>query len=84
VLQPSSVNNAMQNAINVYPNPTRGMVHIDGLNDSAVYEIYNISQQKIAEGVIENASIQLDRTPGLYILKITSGEQTTVQKVIVE
>jgi ELWxxDGT repeat protein len=84
VLQPSSVNNALQNGITVYPNPTRGMVRIDGLNSNAVYEIYNISQQKIAEGTTEDASIQLDRTPGLYILKITSGDRTTMHKVIVE
>ncbi|MDF1572989.1 MAG: T9SS type A sorting domain-containing protein, partial [Bacteroidales bacterium] len=84
VLQPSAVNNAVMNGINVYPNPTRGMVYLDGLNASADYEIYNISQQKIAEGVMEDASIQLDGTPGLYILKVTSDDQTFIHKIILE
>ena len=80
----TSVNNAMLNTINVYPNPTTGKVNIVGVTSGATYEIYNISSQKIAAGILESGQIDLNSQAGLYILKITSDEHTYIQRIVVE
>ena len=70
----------------VYPNPTSGSLYINGGNAEFSYELYNGMGQRVANG-IARGSEQLNvesLTKGVYFLRLTSGTQSSVQKVVVE
>lgn len=61
--------------IRIYPNPVRDRFHIDFPQDfaGAVYEIYNLKGQKVAEGVLDEHVIMLDNgnlPAGQYVLTV--------------
>jgi len=84
ILALTTIDESLLNTLQVYPNPTSGKVYIDGLEEDATYEIYNVSQQKIAEGKVENAQLDLSVKAGLYLLKISSGDATAIRRVMVK
>jgi len=84
ILALTAVEDAMERGIEVYPNPTSGAVNISGVHANAVYEVYNVSQQKIAAGILVGARIELNTEPGLYILKVITDDQSFIQRIVVE
>jgi len=61
--------------IRIYPNPVRDRFHIDFPQDfaGAVYEIFNLRGQKVAEGVLDEHVIMLDNgnlPAGQYVLTV--------------
>lgn len=71
-----SVNNHIQEIIQLYPNPSDKFVKISGLTEKKNYEIYNILGTEIKKGVISNnEQIDIkDFTNGLYFLKFENGK----------
>ena len=70
----------------VYPNPTSGSLYINGGNAEFSYELYNGMGQRVANGTARGSE-QLNvesLTKGVYFLRLTSGTQSSVQKVVVE
>ena len=70
----------------VYPNPTSGSLYINGGNAEFSYELYNGMGQRVANGTArgsEQLSVE-SLTKGVYFLRLTSGTQTSVQKIVVE
>ena len=74
--------------VNVYPNPANGIVNIEVNNNTAplVIEIYNALGAKIADVAATELngtfSYNFDAHPaGLYLVKLTSGNQTSTVKV---
>lgn len=64
----------------VFPNPTKGIVNIEG-NNIKVIEISNITGQQIYIG--SNASLDISNQPnGLYLIKIKSEEGSVTKKVM--
>lgn len=70
-------------AFNVYPNPTTGMVSVEGENISAI-AIYNAAGQLI--NVTRETTVDMGRFgAGVYYLNIIdSANNTTVQRVVVK
>lgn len=72
--------------IRIYPNPVTDFVHFDLKDKSKEYtfEAYNTLGQKIQTGTINGQSkINVSNwTPGVYFLKINTGKETKVQKLI--
>lgn len=71
--------------INVYPNPVNDILHIN-CNAEFTYSLYNSMGQEIAKGNAQGShriSVN-DLSKGFYFLRITSGNQIDVQKIIVE
>ena len=65
---------------NVYPNPTSGMLHIDGQLRQA--EVMDMSGRVL----LSSSSNDIDlggMTPGLYLLRVSSDAGQTVKKVVV-
>lgn len=61
--------------IRIYPNPVRDKIYIDYTQDfaGAVYEIFNLRGQKVAEGVLDEHVIMLDNgnlPAGQYVLTV--------------
>lgn len=76
--------------IRIYPNPTRGMVSIEipeFINLSAFILVYGIQGNLIRSVKVKGKSTRIDlsnQPQGIYILKISIGEQSSDWKVIKE
>jgi hypothetical protein len=74
--------------VSVYPNPTTGWIQVSGTWTSDVtVELADISGRIVYNKTMAAAplfSLSLEGyTPGMYELRITSGQKTTVKRVIV-
>ncbi|GAA0742052.1 endonuclease [Gaetbulibacter jejuensis] len=72
--------------IKVYPNPTSRGVHISGINNPASVGVFAVDGRKVYTENISggNSYLNINVSPGMYLLSIVSGERTIVKKIIVE
>ncbi len=72
--------------IKVYPNPTSRGVHISGINNPASVEVFTVDGRKVyTENIsVGNSYLNINVSPGMYLLNIVSEERTIVKKIIVE
>ena len=70
----------------VYPNPVNNTLFVNGGNAEFSYEMFNGMGQKVANGTVTgNAQISVSgMTKGVYFLRLTSGTQVRMEKVVVE
>jgi hypothetical protein len=74
--------NALTNPVSVYPNPSRGMVYIQGLR-TASYVLYSGQGQVIAKGALQEGRIHLDTIPaGLYLLELRGPDGAPLRQSI--
>ena len=73
------------NAIKVYPNPTTDYIIISGLSGSSKVEIYNVTGQLIQETTFTNETrMDLSLAAGVYLVKVSNGNQSTTRKIVVK
>ena len=75
------------NSITLYPNPTRGELHIQSDKTIKNVNIYSASGQKVMQssGKDKSKNLNLEQLPkGIYILNIEGENQTQNVKVIKE
>ena len=72
-------------SLRVYPNPVSNTLYISN-NADFTYSMYNNMGQEVAKGNAQGSQrINVNELPkGIYFLRITSGGQTNVQKIIVK
>ncbi len=72
--------------IKVYPNPTSRGVYISGINNPASVEVFTVDGRKVyTENIsVGNSYLNINVSPGMYLLNIVSEERTIVKKIIVE
>ncbi len=85
-IQPTAVENvtANNNNLNVYPNPTNGTVHVDGVVAGSTVVVYNMVGAVVAniENASENNTIDLSSLEeGTYMVKVINNDQVSVKKV---
>jgi len=70
--------------VRLSPNPTTGLVHIDGIGHfDATITVRNIQGQVVHKSVLEDNAIDLSNLePGLYILQIVFGDQMFFERVV--
>jgi len=70
----------------IYPNPVNNTLYINGGNAQYTYEMYNGMGQKMAFGNANgNTQISVNgMAKGVYFLRLTTGTQVRVEKVVVE
>ena len=69
----------------IYPNPARQILHIDGLDESSVVEVYSIHGVLVSSkksNSLDTMNIHLPS--GIYMLKIQSNGKTFIKKVVIE
>jgi hypothetical protein len=72
------------NAIKVYPNPTTDYIVISGLTGSSKAEIYSVTGQLIQETTFTNETrMDLSLAAGVYLIKVTNGNQSLTRKIII-
>jgi hypothetical protein len=83
-----SVYEGVYNDIIIYPNPTFGNIHIEGLSgDGNKVELIDFTGKIISiwNNLNQDESIQLNNFyPGTYLLKIYSDQKTVVKKIILQ
>ncbi len=81
-----------ENGFHIYPNPSNDGLYYFRLEDvkgDIALEVYTsqgtILQKELIPNIRGNyeASLVINKSPGIYFLKITSGEQVTVQKLVI-
>ncbi len=70
-----AVDNNKKSAINIYPNPTTGMVRVDGLTEVHEYAIYSLSGSKLKSGTFMRFIDVSGFNSGLYILEIVGSKR---------
>ena len=70
----------------VYPNPVNNILFINGGNAEYSYEMYNGMGQVVTKGIAKGTEqISVDgMTKGVYFLRLTSGTQVHMEKVVVK
>ena len=71
--------------VSIYPNPANNILFVNGTTEFN-YEMYNGMGQKVAHGQANgNAQINVSgMNKGVYFLRLTSGTQMRIEKVVVE
>ena len=77
--------NEINDRVSVYPNPVNNTLFIV-CNSECSYVLYNGMGQEMASGTAQGTqSINVSEMPkGIYFLRLTTGTQVNVQKVVVE
>ena len=72
--------------VSIYPNPVNSTLFVNCGNAEFSYEMYNGMGQKVANGTVTgNAQISVSgMNKGVYFLRLTSGTQVRMEKVVVE
>ena len=72
-------------SVSIYPNPVNNTLFVSGSSEFS-YEMYNGMGQKVANGQANgNAQISVSgMNKGVYFLRLTSGTQVRMEKVVVE
>ena len=70
----------------IYPNPVNGTLFVNGGNSEYSYTMYNGMGQVMVSGTtIGTEQINVDgMTKGIYFLRLTSGTQVLIEKVVVK
>ena len=79
----SGVNGISSVKVNVYPNPTSGLLHIDGEYDSL--RIYNVSGRLVGQYAANTSIISLEHlAKGIYFAEILSNSERFVEKIVLQ
>ena len=75
-----------ETAFSIYPNPVNNVLYINGGNAEYSYMMYNSVGEVVANGNAKGTDkISVDgMTKGIYFLRITTGTQVLVEKVVVK
>jgi hypothetical protein len=81
----AGVNNLALEGVKVYPNPTRGLITLAGLNKIDQVSVYDLTGRAVLQlAGITGSTLDLGSlSPGLYTVRIRSGEQYGSFKVSV-
>jgi len=71
--------------VNIYPNPTQGMLTIDGLKESATISVFDAFENEIRQiEMLSSGTINLtNQAKGIYFIRVESEGQTYFQKLII-
>ena len=84
--EPSSTEDELTSNIHIYPNPTDGLIFIEGLQAQInEYEILDVLGVKLSNGNIEHGQISIEELPtGVYLLNIKSKDGIVGTRKIVK
>ncbi len=78
-----SSNNFELSNLNIYPNPTSGIINIaNDLGLSISYKFYDVLGKNISNGKIGNNQLEINVDKGIYFLELTSESGTITKKII--
>ena len=82
---PSNTSDSDLSNYRIYPNPTNQSLHIEGLEDDALLEIYTMSGVLVTgKKTIFDGKLDILLPTGIYMLKIHNGGKIFSKKVVIE
>ncbi len=84
-IQPLSVDDVGASQIKIYPNPTRNRINILGIDGVSTIEIFSTQGQRLLKKAAnENASFNLNLANGVYFVKVTQEDKSTIKKIVIK
>ncbi len=82
----TSAQNEISNSISIYPNPSTGMIHVDGIEQGNRVQVYNALGARVIDNVAQdNMNIINLEDPGMYFMVISNKDGVVGQyKLIVK
>jgi len=74
---------ALDEPIKVYPNPSKGFVQISTI-EPAIYTIEDVNGRLICEGEVNGMTLLNDLAPGLYMVRVTMGQNLYHVKLMMQ
>ncbi len=76
--------NSFNSEISIFPNPTTGILHLSGISQQVEISVFNnMGERLIRKNVFGNSEISLDAFPkGIYMIRISNGENTHTERLI--
>lgn len=71
--QPLSINELKSNQYTIYPNPANQFIMLDGINETAIVDVFNITGQRVKSFSVETNGEQMDISdlnPGVYFARV--------------
>lgn len=79
----SSTKEVAREEINLFPNPTNGLIQIRGIDQDFSFEIYDTAGNKILDGVTSNRAIKVSRlNQGVFFLNILTNNEIVVKRFV--
>ena len=79
-------NNNINNQVDIYPNPTSGIISIKNLNSNTTIKVYNLLGELLIQEEIKNtSSTQIDMkdyNAGVYLVNVISDNQNFSKRII--
>ncbi len=75
------------NFINIYPNPTTGLLNIETAIEKGIYQLQDLTGKQLLSGSITATRFSLDistLSKGIYLLSVFDGEQVAHKKIVKE
>lgn len=77
--------NFQESKVSIYPNPAQNVLNVSGITEDSKIDIYNMTGAKVlSTNCSENKSIPLDFAAGIYSVRITSENNSTVKRLIIQ
>lgn len=71
--------------LKVYPNPTQGILHVDGIQGATSYKLCNSTGQVILQGITEgDLRIESKLSQGVYFLELSNRLGVSTRKIVAE
>lgn len=83
----SSIGDAHQEELNIYPNPAQNYIYVGGLSQSeeAIYTIISLEGKIVTAGESENSRINLPTIQsGLYFVRLKTSNLNVTKKVLIK
>jgi len=79
--------NTMAEHIDIWPNPTSGLIQISDLKQPTGFTLYNLLGQKLSSGILtsDRNTVNMNHmSPGIYLLQLSQDGNTCLKKIIRE
>jgi len=71
--------------LDIFPNPTSGIINISGLSEPAELKVYSIQGQLLKSAAQVQNTVDISDLPaGVYFLNISTGDKTFLKKITKE
>ena len=82
--QPLSIDDVTAMQVSIYPNPTNNRIYFKGIQNATKIDVLSLDGRQLASYSISNDTfVDLNVTSGMYLLNISSANQTMTKKIIV-
>jgi hypothetical protein len=80
---------AKANGLVLYPNPSQGLVYIEGpFTSGDMYRIFDLNGQVVAQGIVSTEQVFSlsvdDLSTGMYLVELSSAEDRWVERLVIE